>query len=146
MKHLKVLVKWNWIYQISISSHGKLLPVLSQATVYMVGFCPLETEIVRCPVGSVMYLNVLLRRFIRWATVSFLSNKVPLFENTEIGFLKMLSMKIKPVYFLAKEYVVRKGDIGQEVRIVWYTAIPQIFAHAFAQFSYIDKYDFLTTE
>ena len=42
--------------------------------------------------------------------------QVPLFEGTEIGFLKMLSMKIKPVYFLSKEYVVRKGDIGQEVR------------------------------
>ena len=25
-------------------------------------------------------------------------------------------MKVKPVYFLSKEYVVRKGDIGQEVR------------------------------
>ena len=39
-----------------------------------------------------------------------------MFEGTEIGFLKMLSMKVKPVYFLSKEYVVRKGDIGQEVR------------------------------
>ena len=47
---------------------------------------------------------------------SFLTNQVPLFEGTEIGFLKMLSMKVKPVYVLAKEYVVRKGDIGQEVR------------------------------
>ena len=47
-----------------------------------------------------------------------LSNQVPLFEGTEIGFLKMLSMRVRPVYFLAKEYVVRKGDIGQEVRIV----------------------------
>ena len=47
-----------------------------------------------------------------------LSNQVPLFEGTEIGFLKMLSMRVRPVYFLAKEYVVRKGDIGQEVRKV----------------------------
>ena len=47
-----------------------------------------------------------------------LSNQVPLFEGTEIGFLKMLSMRVRPVYFLAKEYVVRKGDIGQEVRNV----------------------------
>ena len=39
-----------------------------------------------------------------------------MFEGTEIGFLKMLSMKVKPVYFLSKEYVVRKGGIGQEVR------------------------------
>ncbi|CAH3024940.1 unnamed protein product, partial [Porites evermanni] len=45
-----------------------------------------------------------------------LIERVPLFEGTEIGFLKMLSMKVKPVYFLSKEYVVRKGDIGQEVR------------------------------
>ena len=160
MKHLKVLVIWNWIYQISISSHGKLLPVLSQATVYIFSFQKIQKNYsnprflstwnkncsMTCRIASVMYLNLILRRFIRWATVSYFSNKVPLFENTEIGFLKMLSMKIKPVYFLAKEYVVRKGDIGQEVRIVWYTAIPQIFAHAFAQFSYIDKYDFLTTE
>ena len=51
----------------------------------------------------------------------FLTNQVPLFEDTEIGFLKMLSMKMKPVYFLSKEYVVRKGDIGQEVRIVQVT-------------------------
>ena len=47
-----------------------------------------------------------------------LPNQVPLFEGTEIGFLKMLSMRVRPVYFLAKEYVVRKGDIGQEVRNV----------------------------
>ena len=41
--------------------------------------------------------------------------EVPLFQDTEIGFLKMLSMYIKPIYFLSKEYIVRKGDIGQEV-------------------------------
>ena len=27
-------------------------------------------------------------------------------------------MKIKPVYLLSKEYVVRKGDMGEEVRDV----------------------------
>ena len=43
-----------------------------------------------------------------------------MFQDTEIGFLKMLSMKIKPVYFLSKEYVVRKGDMGQEVRDIGY--------------------------
>ena len=58
----------------------------------------------------------------------FAPNKVPLFKGTEIGFLKMLCMKVKPVYFLAKEYVVRKGDIGHEVRIVRYIAIHQICA------------------
>ena len=45
---------------------------------------------------------------------------MPLFQGTEIGFLKMLSMKIKPVYFLSKEYVVRKGDMGQEVKDTLY--------------------------
>ncbi|XP_077978719.1 uncharacterized protein LOC144434138 [Glandiceps talaboti] len=44
-----------------------------------------------------------------------LINKVPLFQNTEIGFQKMLSMCIKPVYYLATDYVVRKHDIGSEM-------------------------------
>lgn len=51
----------------------------------------------------------------------------------------MLSMKVKPVYFLANEYVVRKGDIGQEVRIVRNTAIPVIFAHASALLGNTEK-------
>ncbi len=41
--------------------------------------------------------------------------QVPLFQNTEIGFTKLLALSIKPVLFLSKEYVVRKGDIGSEV-------------------------------
>ncbi|XP_070566365.1 uncharacterized protein [Ptychodera flava] len=42
-------------------------------------------------------------------------NQVPLFQNTEIGFQKMLSMCIKPTMYLAKEYIVRKHDIGSEM-------------------------------
>ena len=42
-------------------------------------------------------------------------DQVPLFQNTEIGFTKLLALSIKPVLFLSKEYVVRKGDIGSEV-------------------------------
>lgn len=45
------------------------------------------------------------------------TNQVSVFEETDIGFLKMLSMKMKPVYFLAGDYILRKGDIGQEVRL-----------------------------
>lgn len=41
--------------------------------------------------------------------------QVPLFENTEIGFTKLLALSIKPVLFLKNEYIVRKGDIGSEV-------------------------------
>ena len=41
--------------------------------------------------------------------------QVPLFQNTEIGFTKLLALSIKPILFLSKEYVVRKGDIGSEV-------------------------------
>ncbi len=43
--------------------------------------------------------------------------QVPLFQNTEIGFTKLLALSIKPVLFLSKEYVVRKGDIGSEVSV-----------------------------
>ena len=42
--------------------------------------------------------------------------QVPLFQNTEIGFTKLLALSIKPVLYLSKEYIVRKGDIGSEVR------------------------------
>ena len=41
--------------------------------------------------------------------------QVPLFQNTELGFQKMLAMCIKPVYYLSKEYIVRKYDFGSEV-------------------------------
>ena len=42
-------------------------------------------------------------------------DQVPLFQNTEIGFTKLLALSIKPALFLSKEYIVRKGDIGSEV-------------------------------
>lgn len=43
-------------------------------------------------------------------------SKVPLFANTELGFTKLLALSIKPALFLRGEYIVRKGDIGTEVR------------------------------
>lgn len=45
-----------------------------------------------------------------------LSLQVPLFDNTELGFTKLLALSIKPVFFLRGEYIMRKGDIGNEVR------------------------------
>ena len=41
--------------------------------------------------------------------------QVPLFQNTEIGFTKLLALSIEPRLFLSKEYIVKKGDIGSEV-------------------------------
>lgn len=41
--------------------------------------------------------------------------QVPLFQNTEIGFTKLLALSIQPRLFLSKEYIVKKGDIGSEV-------------------------------
>ncbi|KNE61733.1 hypothetical protein AMAG_06535 [Allomyces macrogynus ATCC 38327] len=41
--------------------------------------------------------------------------KVPLFQDTEIGFMRMLSLALQPVLFLPNEYVVKKGDIGSEM-------------------------------
>ena len=32
----------------------------------------------------------------------------------------MLAVNFKPVYFLSNEYVVRKGDMGQEVKDTLY--------------------------
>ncbi|ORZ33163.1 cyclic nucleotide-binding-like protein, partial [Catenaria anguillulae PL171] len=42
-------------------------------------------------------------------------SKVPLFQDTEIGFMRMLSLALQPVLFLPNEYVVKKGDIGSEM-------------------------------
>ena len=50
-----------------------------------------------------------------------LFDQVPLFQNTEIGFTKLLALHIKPVLYLSKEYIVRKGDIGSEVSHDRYT-------------------------
>ena len=43
------------------------------------------------------------------------AQKVSLFSNTDLGFTKLLALSIKPVFFLKNEYIVRKGDIGNEV-------------------------------
>uniref|UniRef100_A0A7M5XLN7 Cyclic nucleotide-binding domain-containing protein n=1 Tax=Clytia hemisphaerica TaxID=252671 RepID=A0A7M5XLN7_9CNID len=39
---------------------------------------------------------------------------VPLFQGTELGFTKMLSLYIQPLLVPKGEYIVRKGDIGEE--------------------------------
>ena len=41
--------------------------------------------------------------------------QVPLFQGTELGFTKMLSLYIQPLLVPKGEYIVRKGDIGEEV-------------------------------
>lgn len=55
---------------------------------------------------------------------------VPLFQGTEISFLRMLAVKFKPVYFLSNEYVVRKGDMGQEMYFVHRGVVEVVSEHA----------------
>ncbi|KAJ7372501.1 hypothetical protein OS493_019010 [Desmophyllum pertusum] len=43
---------------------------------------------------------------------------VPLFESTDLPFIRLLCTKVKPAHFYANEYIVRKGDIGQEMFII----------------------------
>lgn len=50
------------------------------------------------------------------ACVSF--KQVPLFEDTNLPFIRLLCTKVKPAHFHANEYIVRKGDIGQEMFII----------------------------
>ena len=57
--------------------------------------------------------------------------QVPLFQNTEIGFTKLLALSIQPRLFLSKEYIVKKGDIGSEVHEMMETVITQKAAIAF---------------
>ena len=48
-----------------------------------------------------------------------LLDKVPLFNNTEIGFAKLLSLSIHPEYFPKGEYVVKKGDLGSSMYFIY---------------------------
>ncbi|KAI6654629.1 hypothetical protein LOD99_1024 [Oopsacas minuta] len=48
-----------------------------------------------------------------------LIDKVPLFNNTEIGFSKLLSLSIRPEYFPKGEYVVKKGDLGSSMYFIY---------------------------
>ena len=48
-----------------------------------------------------------------------LIDKVPLFDNTEIGFSKLLSLSIHPEYFPKGEYVVKKGDLGSSMYFIF---------------------------
>lgn len=41
--------------------------------------------------------------------------KVPLFQNTGVGFTRLLSLTMRPSLHLKGDYVVRKGDFGQEM-------------------------------
>ena len=50
--------------------------------------------------------------------LSFNFLQVPLFENTDLAFIRLLCTKVKPAHFHASEYIVRKGDIGQEMFII----------------------------
>ena len=44
--------------------------------------------------------------------------KIPLFEDTNLPFIRLLCTKVKPVQVQANEFIVRRGDIGQEMFII----------------------------
>ena len=78
------------------------------------GHCSAYTYTASSPHAA--YCTQSSSRLANVSSLSFLfSLQVPLFQNTEIGFTKLLALSINPVLFLSKEYVVRKGDIGSEV-------------------------------
>ncbi|KNE55683.1 hypothetical protein AMAG_01569 [Allomyces macrogynus ATCC 38327] len=52
-----------------------------------------------------------------WMNGPLLSS-VPIFHDTEEGFMRMLSLALRPVMFLPNEFVVRKGDLGSEMYMV----------------------------
>ncbi|KNE58495.1 hypothetical protein AMAG_04065 [Allomyces macrogynus ATCC 38327] len=52
-----------------------------------------------------------------WMNGPLLSS-VPIFHDTEEGFMRMLSLALRPVMFLPNEFVVRRGDLGSEMYMV----------------------------
>ncbi len=59
--------------------------------------------------------NYLYKNFFAASLFSIFLYKVTLFENTELGFIKLLALSIKPLTFISNEYIIKKGDIGDEV-------------------------------
>lgn len=60
-------------------------------------------------------LKKLISTFTLALSLSLYFSQVPLFQGTELGFTKMLSLYIQPLLVPKGEYIVRKGDIGEEV-------------------------------
>lgn len=54
---------------------------------------------------------------------------VPLFQGYELGFTKMLSLYIKPHLCPKGEYIVRKGDIGQEMFFIHKGTVEVVSEH-----------------
>ena len=45
--------------------------------------------------------------------------QVPVFQDTETAFLRHLSLTAQPLIFLPGEYIVRKGDIGYGLFLIY---------------------------
>jgi hypothetical protein len=41
-----------------------------------------------------------------------------MFTEADVPFIRLLATKARPCQFHAKEYIVRKGDIGQEMFLI----------------------------
>ena len=51
---------------------------------------------------------------------------ISLFHKTEVSFVKTLSRRIRPMFFLKGEYIVRKHDIGNEMFFIHRGAVTVI--------------------
>ena len=54
---------------------------------------------------------------------------VPLFKGTEDGFTKMLSLCIRPMLMPKNEYIIRKGDVGEEMYFVHQGIVEVVSEH-----------------
>ncbi|ORZ40971.1 cyclic nucleotide-binding-like protein [Catenaria anguillulae PL171] len=44
--------------------------------------------------------------------------KVPLFEGADMAFLRAVCLALRPILFMAGDYIIRKGDLGAEMYLV----------------------------
>ncbi|XP_065903305.1 uncharacterized protein [Dysidea avara] len=56
-----------------------------------------------------------------------LIEQVPIFQNADTSFLKLLALSCKPVFFLSGELILKKGDLGNAIYFIS-TGIVEIFA------------------
>jgi len=45
-----------------------------------------------------------------------------MFQNADIAFLKLLALSCKPAFFLHDEFILKKGDLGNAVNILFCNA------------------------
>ena len=79
-------------------------------------FSPFNSHLVQQYVTQAIIIKPLHNCLLAFSCGFF--QKVPLFADTNLPFIRRLCTKVKPAQIHENEYLVRSGDIGQEMFII----------------------------